>query len=186
MRRRNYYRVKKVYPKQKWLPVNNEIRVNGYTVNPTSYVLRYEIITQNETRTNNSGGGNVSAASIIKTGRFNYRGIIYSTSSSVSYIVGISYIPEGYILNSNTSTSQSQLGECFFYKHPEWVFAWTRLDYNTTSQSNEIRLSSRLKRNLNSGDQVIFFVIAINNSTGSSSVSTSDVQGTVSYVCRTN
>lgn len=184
--RRRYYRVKKTYPKQKWLPVNNEIRVNGYSLNPSSYVLRYEIITQNETRTNTSGGGNVSAASIIKTGRFKYKGLIASSSGNISYIVGISYIPEGYVLNSNTSVSLGSLGECFFYKHPEWVFAWTRLDYNTTSQSNEIRLSSRLKRNLNSGDQVVFFVIAINNMTGSSSVSTSDVQGTVSYVCRTN
>lgn len=185
MRRRNYYRVKKVYPKQKWLINNNEITILNGSLNQNSYVLRFEPITQNPTRTTESGAGVTSSATVIKVGRFRYNGVINLNYSNVNYIIGIAYIPEGYTLTTNTSISKNQLGECFFYKHPEWVLAWTRMDYISNSQENEIRLYSKLKRNLNSGDGIVLFMIGINNSTTETTF-TSQLQGTVSYVCRTN
>lgn len=182
--KRRYYRVKKVYPKQKWLINNNEITVLGTQLAANSYQLIYEPITQNPSRTESSGAGNVTSASILKVGRFRFKGYINQSNDAVKYIIGISYIPEGYTLNT-ANNPKSQIGESFFYKHPEWVIAWTRMDYFTSAQSNEIRLSSRLKRNLNSGDGIIFFVIAIN--VNESNINPSyPVQGTVSYVCRTN
>lgn len=184
MSKRRYYKSKRVYPKQKWLPVNNEItcqQYNGLTTG--SFVIRYEPITQNATRTNTAGAGNQSSATIIKTGRFRYRGQIY-TNSAITYIVGIAYVPEGYDLNANVNIARANLGETFFYKHPEWILAWTRLDYVGSSGNNEIRLSSKLKRNLNSGDGIVLFYIAINY--GTDTVNASQVAGTVSYVCRTN
>lgn len=185
--RRRYYRVKKVYPKQKWLPVNNEVNIaSDSNLGYGGFKVTVQPITENPSRNTANGEGNVSSASILKCGRFRFKGIIDSlnTTSDVNYIIGISYIPEGYIINQN-STSVDSLGETFFYRHPEWILAWTRMDYANDSQNNEIRLFSKLKRNLNSGDQIVVFRIAINRST-SSSLSVSAIRGTVSYVCRSN
>lgn len=182
--RKRYYRSRRVYPKQKWLINNNEITVLGSSLPANSYQLRFEPITQNPSRTESSGAGNTSSASILKVGRFRFNGYITSSDNLTKYIIGISYIPEGYTLTANTNVSRNNLGDCFFYKHPEWVLAWTRMDYNSATE-NEVRLYSKLKRNLNSGDGIILFVIAINNSTSDSTFSY-PVQGTVSYVCRTN
>lgn len=184
MGRRSCYRVKRTYPKQKWLINNNELTVLGSTIAANSYQLRFEPITQNPSRTESNGAGNTSSASIIKVGRFRFNGYIDGSDNLTKYIIGISFIPEGYTLTANANVPRSNLGECFFYKHPEWVLAWTRMDYNSATE-NEVRLYSKLKRNLNSGDGIILFVIAINNSASESTYS-HPIQGTVSYVCRTN
>lgn len=182
--RRRYYRVKKTYPKQKWLINNNEIVINGMTVNAGNYVLLYEPITQNPSRTLTSGAGTQTSASILKTGRFRFNGVFNSAATYINYIVGISFIPEGYTITANTNVDVSTLGECFFYKHPEWLLSWKRLDYSASNQINEFSLSSRLKRNLNSGDGIVFFVIAVNKT--NTNVQISNIDGTVSYVCRSN
>lgn len=185
MARRRYYRVRRVYPKQKWLPVNNEVGVDEFaSLQAGNYVVTIQPITENSTRTLSSGAGNVSSATIVKIGRVRYKGVISgSTSLGLSYIIGIAYIPEGYIINQ-TSASIGSIGETFFYKHPEWIMCWTRTDYVSTGQGNEISMSSRLKRNLNSGDQIVMFRIAIN--TQGNGQNASAVRGTVTYVCRTN
>lgn len=182
--RRRYYRVKKVYPKQKWLPVNNEVNIAGATVLANYYNMTVQPITENPSRNSADGSGNVSSASILKAGRFRFKGVLNSSSSgAISYIIGVSYIPEGYSVSQGT-IALSTLGECFFYRHPEWILCWTRYDYTDTSQRNEFSMSSKLKRNLNSGDQIVVFRIAINNTSSQSSVSS--MNGTISYVCRTN
>lgn len=183
--RRRYYRVKKTYPKQKWLPVNNEIVIGPFqNLNANSYAVMYKIVTQNATRTIADGGGNISNASIIKTGRFRFKGTIYEVAgNNVTHLIGLAYIPEGYTI-PQTSSSNDNIGECFFYKHPEWILCWTRIDYNNAAQRNEYSLSSKLKRNLNTGDQIIAFRIGINRSTAGQAVSS--IVGTISYVCRTN
>ena len=56
------------------------------------------------------------------------------------------------------------------------------MDYNNAAQRNEFSLSSKLKRNLNTGDQIIAFRICINRATSGQPVSS--VVG--NYVCRTN
>lgn len=184
MARRRYYRSRRTYSKQKWLPVNNEVPVNGNTVTSGSIRILYNTVTQNNTRTGSNGQGNISSASIIKVGRFKYKGLIQTSTLNypLTYIIGLSYLPEGYDLGSVYSFDN--VGECFFYRHPEWLLCWTRLDYNNSTQNNEIRLGSRLKRNLNSGDSIIVFVIAMNY--GTQDTGTSNVTGTVSYVCRNN
>lgn len=185
MARTRYYRTKRVYPKQKWLPVNNEIVIGPFaSLNANSYAVMYKILTQNEVRTTTDGGGNISGASIVKTGRFKFKGTVFQVAGAdVTHLIGLAYIPEGYTI-PQTSSSNDNIGECFFYRHPEWILAWTRMDYNNAAQRNEFSLSSKLKRNLNTGDQIIAFRICINRATSGQPVSS--VVGTVSYVCRTN
>lgn len=185
MARRRYYRVRKVYPKQKWLPVNNEMTILGGTVLSGSYKITMGILTQNATRTDSTGGGNITSASITKCGRFKFKGVLIgNTIAGLNTIVGISYVPEGYPLDNDASLAVDTLGNSFFYKHPEWILCWTRLDFTAASQSNEVRLSSKLKRNLSSGDRIVLFKIDVNNTNTDTSIY--PLIGTVSYVCRTN
>lgn len=186
MARRRYYRVKRVYPKQKWLPVNNELGMNGVEMlGASTFLTTTQPITENSGRNITDGGGNVSSATIVKIGRVRIKGVLSSTTgASMSYIIGIAYVPEGYVINQ-TATSIADLGNTFFYKHPEWIMCWTRMDYSNGGQGNEFSLSSRLKRNLNTGDQIVAFRIAVNSSTNIGSA-VSSIRATISYVCRAN
>lgn len=187
MARRRYYRSRRVYPKQKWLPVNNELGMNGLEMlGAASFVTTVQPITENSSRNITDGGGNVSSATIIKIGRVKIKGVlsVSTTGGAVSYIIGIAYVPEGYTINQ-TATGIGNLGNTFFYKHPEWIMCWTRIDYNNAGQGNEFSLSSRLKRNLNTGDQIVAFRIAVNSSTNNGSA-VSSIRATISYVCRSN
>lgn len=184
MARRRYYRVKRVYPKQKWLPVNNEFVLSNLTeLSAGAYQVTVQPITENPTRNAQDAGGNVSSATIIKTGRVRVRGVVAVNQTSVSLIVGVAYIPEGYVIDQ-VQQSVNSLGTTFFYRHPEWIMCWTRMDYSSSSQNNEFSLSSRLKRNLNSGDQIVMFRIAVNSDSVAKPVSR--INGTISYVCRSN
>lgn len=186
MARRRYYRSRRVYPKQKWLPVNNELGMNGIEILAASnFLTTVQPITENSSRNITDGGGNVSSATIIKTGRFRIKGVLsVNTGAAMSYIIGIAYVPEGYVINQ-TATGIGNLGNTFFYKHPEWILCWTRMDFSNASQGNEFSLSSRLKRNLNTGDQIVVFRIAVNSSTNNGSP-VSSIRATISYVCRSN
>lgn len=187
MARRRYYRVKRVYPKQKWLPVNNEVGMNGIeSMTESAYLTTILPITENPSRNIADGGGNVSSATIIKVGRVRIKGVLLSNTTGIgmSYIIGVAYVPEGYNI-SQTSAPIGNLGDSFFYKHPEWIMCWTRIDYSNASQQNEFSLSSILKRNLNTGDRIIVFRIAV-NSTTNTVLPVSGIRATISYVCRTN
>lgn len=188
MARRRYYRARRVYPKQKWLPVNNELGMNGSDALPgAAFIITTQPITQNTSRNIDDGGGNVSSATIIKVGRVKIKGVITSSTTTgigMSYIIGIAYIPEGYAI-SQTANGLGSLGTSFFYKHPEWIMCWTRMDYSNAGQGNEFSLSSRLKRNLNTGDQLVVFRIAV-NSNASDPLPVSAIRATISYVCRSN
>lgn len=188
MARRRYYRSRRVYPKQKWLPVNNELGMDGRDSLPgAGYVITTLPITQNSSRNIDDGGGNVSNATIIKIGRVRIKGVIMASTTTgigMSYIIGIAYIPEGYAI-SQAPVGITSLGTSFFYKHPEWIMCWTRMDYSNAGQGNEFSLSSRLKRNLNTGDQIVVFRIAV-NSNEATPLPVSAIRATISYVCRAN
>lgn len=184
MARRRYYRVRRVYPKQKWLPVNNEVRLANLTgLNAASYITTIQPITENPTRNASDGGGNVSSATIVKVGRIKVKGSLTGSATQMSYIIGVAYIPEGYVIDQ-TASAIGNLGTTFFYRHPEWIMCWTRMDFVNGGQNNEFSMTSRLKRNLNSGDQIVLFRIGINAT--NDSVNVSSIGGTITYVCRTN
>lgn len=119
----------------------------------------------------------------MKTGRFKFKGIIPASNNQFSYTVFIAYVPEGFSVTQGAVNDQN-----IFYQHPEWVIGWTRKDYYTNSQSNEISITSRLKRNLNTGDQIVIFCM-VNNTGDDEHNFTGPVfvlQGVLSYCCRAN
>ena len=192
MARRRYYRSRRTIPKQKWLTNMCNISINSVSAQATSiggglsYLYTTDIITNtsNVTATYNGATVNGTNASILKTGRWKCKGVIVSGFEALNYMIGLMYIPEGYTLSNSTLYENGTI----IYKHPEWLLCWKRFDYSNAGQSNDFSLSSRLKRNLNSGDKIVMFLLA-NNSSGSPvniNASTSLLRATVTYVCRSN
>lgn len=192
MARRRYYRSRRTIPKQKWLLNMCNVSVYSNTTQTTSisggqsYLYTMDIIsnTTNTTQTTNTNTISSSNSTILKTGRWKCKGIIVSGFEALNYMVGIMYIPEGYTITSSGIFESGSV----MYKHPEWVLCWKRFDYSNAGQSNDFSLTSRLKRNLNSGDRIVMFLLA-NNASGSAvniNANTSLLKATVTYVCRTN
>lgn len=97
---------------------------------------------------------------IVKTGNFKIQGDAYldvrtgGGNISVAARVFVLYTPEGV-----TSDFATVIGQ-----HPEWIMGWTQLDLPITNAAaiaagNRFTLSTRLKRNLNSGDKIRIVVI---------------------------
>lgn len=104
---------------------------------------------------------------IVKTGNFKvqvdaYAVVTTADRSLVNAIAFIAYVPQGYTLDGNTGTRYTVM-QNFLKQHPEWVMCWKQLDFTSSSgtaspDAVSVSFSSRLKRNLNSGDKIIFSV----------------------------
>lgn len=197
MPRRRYYYRRTLRPKQKWA-INtvtaNVAQSTGGTLNISSGAIGTigAPVCINSSRIDSAADNLISAAQVLKTGRWKFRGVIVNPTAAVSYIFYLVYVPEGYYSAGVTDYSyvltNTTEGNDIFFRHPEWVLAWTRRDYTSTDQSNEISLTSRLKRNLNSGDQVQIRALLFNNSQSAIALASTVpiVRGTVSYCCRAN
>lgn len=191
MARRRYYYRRTVRPKQKWAINNVDVRINVTTTNVnilgSSNAIFYQIVATNGNRVQTGQGeaaiSVISSAQILKTGRFKLKACIPSVSSDIGYTVFIAYVPEGYNLTTGSTSDQ-----VIFYQHPEWIIGWTRKDYQTNGQSNEISITSRLKRNLNTGDNIVVGVMLTNNTTTTSILAANSplLHGVLSYCCRAN
>lgn len=92
-------------------------------------------------------GGTAPIATIVKVKNFKVVVDVVSVTTSngsPSSTFAIMYLPQGYTADINLMTA-----------HPEWIMAWRSIDLQTT---NTVQVSSRLTRNLNSGDSIIFFI----------------------------
>lgn len=165
MPRRYYRRTRTVRPKKKW--ATNISRLIG-TQSAVVDVLpkaqaEYTHYLYSAPLVSNSATTSIPTPTILKCGNFKLKGdvrIEYQLGSGghtirvagcVAYIV---YVPEGYEVNAQ-----------IVYLHPEWIMAWTPVDMNLVNTSNyasqdvqKFSISSRLKRNLNSGDRVMLLM----------------------------
>ena len=152
--RRRYTRV--VKPKKKWA---SNIKVwNNDTLNEgTAALLATNSVQDTATPT----------PSILKVGNFKVSADIFFISSDtlsgfnpvcIGYIV---YVPEGW------GTSALSFDD-LIVKHPEWIMATKTSGSSLSSSSatggrfavDSMNVSTRLKRNLNSGDSIYFYIKA--------------------------
>lgn len=116
---------------------------------------------------NGSGGSNIAALVansaqtstptpiILKVGNIKLQGDATYTSGSGSVtnpalILMVFYLPEGIAMNDSTAGNVAA-------QHPEWIMAWKMIDVQVGSgvvPASSFSVSSRLKRNLNSGDRI--------------------------------
>ena len=154
MPRTRYYRSKRVYPRQKWsINTNTYVGSVGAT-NAQCFSIAEIPIIENPSRNNQAGNPATTSAQILKAGRVKVKGVILSgMAQGQTCLLAIIYLPEGVSAVAQNAAMNTQ-GNSIFYTHPEWVMAWTRVDYTNAAQRNEISLTSRLKRNLNPGDKL--------------------------------
>lgn len=142
-----YYRRRRtvvVKPKKKWA---SNMKIGTLSTSGTPY----DVLVENSAQTSSP------TPIIVKAGNFKIQGDALFTpgSSSVplaSLVVVVFYLPEGLVLSGTTA-------EGVLSQHPEWVMVWKQLNsdpINVTNNSatGSFSISSRLKRNLNSGDKI--------------------------------
>lgn len=142
--RRRYTRV--VRPKKKW--ATNLVDVNAEGTVDTNKVMFVNTLCQNSTQ------AGVPTPVVVKAGNFKLQCDAFFTLSQASVVevsLYVVYVPEGsYLITVDQ-------GKEFIDKHPEWILAWkyATFDYvSGTTNIETINVSSRLKRNLNSGDSI--------------------------------
>lgn len=181
-RRRYFYRRTK--PKQKWsINTNTYVAaVNG--ANAQCFSITSVPIVSTPSRNNNAGNPVSSATVISKVSHVKIKGVIVSgMTAGQTVLLALMYIPE--LINTDVQNgAMAAQGQTVFYSHPEWLMAWSRMDYTNAAQKNEFSLTTRLKRNLQPGDKIALVCYNINNSAGA--VGQIDIATTASYCVRTN
>ena len=185
MPRRRYYRSRRTYPKQKWAINVNQHNFSVPIAGAQCYSIQGNLLIENPARNTTAGATVNTASSILKCAHVKIKGVVDSGMlNGQSILIALMYIPEG-ITPDAASTALDYMGNTIFYAHPEWILAWTRMDYSNAAQRNEFSLSSRLKRNLNPGDTVRLVVYNINTNTGGATAVV-HLTGTASYCVRAN
>lgn len=147
-RRTRYYR----YSKKKWSPTLGQGVLNT-TAETQTTGFGYTVLCANSSLQ----GTNAPVSTIIKVK--NFKCVIdivsHTASATSSYsrnnFYAIMFVPQGFTITATTPT-----------EHPEWIMVWRTTDVSiasstTSSISSNIQLSSRLTRNLNSGDQIVLY-----------------------------
>lgn len=108
---------------------------------------------------------------IVKTGNFKVQFdlvinvAVSSIASAQAYVI---FIPEGYF---QTVTPTTNMWLNAVTKHPEWIMMWRQLDFGAVGtigsiDTSVVKMSSRMKRNLNSGDQIYFLILGLGEFAG--------------------
>ena len=95
--------------------------------------------------------------------------IVTSSSAMIRVMMYIMYIPED-VYVASASEDEAVRAQADYAslrniveKHPEWILAWRQFSsdfLNSNTNLDRVSFSSRLKRNLNSGDQICAVVLA--------------------------
>lgn len=163
MARRRFYRIKRVYPRKKWASNYNEFDFEATSTFPqgggtaqTAVTTNYSVLAINAPQLTVS-----PTPVILKVGNFKIRGSINQFTTQPtnpantisSCKIYCMFVPEGINLDDNTTATRLP------QQHPEWIMGWTVIDSGivngTATDLPKFSITSRLKRNLNSGDRVV-------------------------------
>lgn len=165
MPRRYYtrYRPRAYVKRRKWSPTLGQgvmnTQANANATGFSSTVLCANSINQ---------GTDAPVSTIIKVKNFKCVIDIFSNgpaSSTRNVFFAIMFVPQGFTISATTPT-----------EHPEWIMVWRTVDIGVTTDSNipsasNLQLSSRLTRNLNSGDKIVLYHSFYNNTTSTNVIS---------------
>lgn len=160
---RRRYRTIVRAPKKKWGSnyVNISQVINYGTDGSFS---AYQALCRNSTETT------APTPVIVKTGNFKVQfDLILNVggSGAIEARAYIFFVPQGFY--DDGFPDQISIVR-LVSQHPEWIMAWRQLDFGNANvagsvDTSVVRMSSRLKRNLNSGDQIYFAVVGSGNFT---------------------
>lgn len=162
-RYRRYRRTIVRAPKKKW--ATNIVNFNNTTAGTnTQQYAAIQLVT-------NSVQASSPTPVIVKAGNFKIQGDVYvvpgASGAQTEVSLYVMYIPEGINLNSVDTAKNIILA------HPEWIMAWKFVNANrasttATDNSESFSFTSRLKRNLNSGDSIYLLCMALSSNMSSS------------------
>lgn len=152
-RRRTYTRV--VKPKKKWASNYYELSGDVQSAGDGQSFWYAKPLGRNTTEVNSP------TPVIVKTGNFRVQfdlTISVGASGAIAARAFVIFVPQGW--PSTTIDNYQNIVK----DHPEWIMVWRQLDFGNanaagTYDTSVVKMSSRLKRNLNSGDSVIFLIL---------------------------
>lgn len=150
--RRRYTRTL-VKPKKKWASNIKELNLSSTAVN--SYGGIVELC-------KNSTQSALPTPVIVKAGNFKVQCDVVASGTDgdlASLIAYVLYLPEGVDPLLQQPNAVHQFIEATVTNHPEWILSWRQIGYEAvqgTKNVDRVSFSSRLKRNLNSGDRIVF------------------------------
>lgn len=185
------YKRRRYYRKKKWTPYTSEVTVAapGQQLN-NAYALENAancIYGASNSLGNYAAASDALSAINYYVCRARFKGVLQGQlAAGVNYIVYLCYIPNAVNVDNGANPIQeTNLRQAYFYLHPEYVLAWTRLDYvANTGDSGEVSLYSRIKKRVSPGDRLAVVVLARNASGVAANLV--NVQGTFSCYLRTN
>ena len=157
--RRRYTRTIVRAPRKKWGSNFKDINLTiQNTTAQTQNGYNYATIAENSAETG------APTPVVVKTGNFRVQGDMFATSTPggtvnrVSVTLYIIFVPQGF----DPATYEAAIA--IINNHPEWILSWRVLEsgFSTTGimDSNRFTMTSRLKRNLNSGDKICAIFVA--------------------------
>lgn len=167
--RRRYTRV--VKPKKKWASNLRDIDIKHSTTAGNTNKGGYcQVLCVNSNEVTGSTA-TAPTPTIIKTGNYKVQCDCLFTataaeSPNMELVLYIMYLPEGVFTDVQIPSMNYTTLKGIVTKHPEWILAWRQFDsghFLTQNPMNveRVQFSSRLKRNLNSGDSVCAVLLAI-------------------------
>lgn len=159
---KRYYR--KIYPKKRWASNIKSDTVNLSLGTSATSVSKDELLCRNALQTD------YPTPVILKFGRLKLKGDIRFSQTNVSQftsaMVYCLFVPQG------TSSSIQLISD-----HPEYLLGWTSVSLDTGSTFS---MTTTLKRNLNSGDNIVL-LFSINTTQTPSQQITYNVFYTAQY-----
>ena len=168
MPRRYYRSYKKNYvPKQKWAPFMNDLV-------PAVFDIAAQQISGNfVSLVTNSTEAATPTPTILKVKHLKVSLDFYINSTTIrNGFMTILFVPQGYNITAGICNT-----------HPEWVMSWRNVPNDIAAGNHSFMLTTKLSRNLNSGDKIVAYFNFYND--GSSPVPV-HVSGKFSGVVRNN
>lgn len=178
MPRRTTKRTRIIRPKVKWSPHMETISESLNVSANAAYAYYPHVICAN------AGDSHLPTVPVVQVTRINFQGHLANNQTSAEWYLYFIFVPEG--LDSTLATWAGW--QAYINAHPEYIMARTigTSDFATSGNTTTtLRLSTRMKRNLNSGDQVIALFVW-NTLYPTNSALTLPIQGQVSYYTKVN
>lgn len=132
----------------------------------------------------NAGDSHLPTVPVVQVTRINFQGHLAQNQASGEWYLYYIFVPEGI----DTTLSTWAAWQAYINAHPEYIMARTIGSSDFSSNGNTtttLRLSTRMKRNLNSGDQVIALFVW-NVLYSSQNPLNLPIQGQISYYTKVN
>lgn len=165
-------------PKVKWSP---HMETVDYTVTLSSgsnFTFYPHVVAANAT------DSHLPSVPVVQVTRINFQGQLGTAgTANLDWFAYLMYIPEG--MDAGLATVDNWIA--FINQHPEYIMNRRIIEPGDTANNTTatISMQTRMKRNLNSGDQVVLLLIA-HSLTAPSSARNISIYGQLSYYTKVN